>query len=224
MNPNAEHRKRMRQRVLKKGLEGFEDYQLLELLLCYSIPRKDTRPLAKELLAEFHGLSGVLDAHPRELMGQDGVGENTAVFLHSLPETFKRYESSKFERANKKINSTSLAGDYIQGLCKKETYEVFYLVCLDAQKRVISADKIADGTLDQAPVYTRNIVEAALRNRAHSVILAHNHPGGTARPSRADVEVTGRVKEALDTIGVTVVDHIISAGDRYVSFVEEDLL
>jgi DNA repair protein RadC len=224
MNPNAEHRKRMRQQVLKKGLEGFEDYQLLELLLCYSIPRKDTKPLAKRLLADFHGFAGVLDANPQELMRLEGVGESTAVFLHSLPEAFKRYESSKFEVKKKKINSTSLAGDYIRVLCKKETYEVFYLICLDAQKRVIATEKIAKGTLDQAPVYTRNIVEAALRNRAHSVILAHNHPGGTARPSRADVEVTGRLKDALGTIGVSVVDHIISAGDRYVSFVEEDLL
>jgi len=123
-----------------------------------------------------------------------------------------------------KLDSSSKAGDYAISLFAGRTYEAFYVLCLDSQNRVNYAALVQEGTITEAPVYPRLVVEAVLRHKASSVILAHNHPGGSMQPSRADIEVTGRIGSALEPISVKVVDHIIVAGDRYFSFKENGLL
>lgn len=217
------HRDRVKNRFLREGLDSFEQHQVLELLLFYSIPRRDTNKLAHTLINKYGSLSAVFEADPVDLMTVPGIGKNSAVLLSLIPSLARVYFKDKW--GNKpKLNSTTKAGEYLVSLFSGRLYEVFYVICLDAQNRVNHSCLVHEGTIDQAPVYPRLIVEAALRHQARSVILAHNHPGGTLEPSAADLSVTGEIAAALETISVNVLDHIIVAGDSYISFADRGLL
>ncbi|MBA1335388.1 MAG: UPF0758 family protein [Firmicutes bacterium] len=217
------HRKRVKDRYLAEGLDAFEDHQVLEMLLFYCIPRKDTNELAHRMIREFGSLAGLFEADPKDISRRCGVSENTAILVSLIPSLARRYFKGKW--GDKPVlNASSKAGEYCVSLFAGRTYEAFFAICLDAQKRVNYAALVQEGTLTEAPVYPRLIVEAALRHQASSVILAHNHPGGSMQPSKADVEVTGRITQALETISVNVVDHIIVAGERYFSFKENGLI
>lgn len=217
------HRKRVKDRYLAEGLDAFEDHQVLELLLFYCIPRKDTNELAHRMIREFGSLAGLFEADPKDISRRCGVSENTAILVSLIPPLARRYFTAKWGD-KPALNSSSKAGEYCVSLFAGRTYEAFYAICLDAQNRVNYAALVQEGTLTEAPVYPRLIVEAALRHQASSVILAHNHPGGSMQPSRADAEVTRRVTSALEPISVNVVDHIIVAGERYFSFKENGLI
>ena len=211
------HRERIRQRVLKHGLEGFEDHQVLEFLLFYSVPVKDTNELAHKLLERFGSLAGVLDASPSELGLVDGIGEKSALLLSVLPDIFSRYSNSRNNK-KQKVTSISQAGEYAVNLMRGKNYETFYLVGLDIHKKITHAIKISEGTLDEAPAYPRKIVEAALSCNADSVFVVHNHPGGSVLPSDADVKLTSKIKFALAGVDIILQDHIIVADDEYLSF------
>jgi len=217
------HRSRLKNRFLEDGLDGFQDHQILELLLFYAIPRKDTNELAHSLINQYGSLSGVLEADPKDLAKTAGLGGNSAILLALIPSLARLYLKDRWgTRPN--IDSTARAGEYVLTLCSGRTYEVFYVICLDAQHKVIYPALVHEGTIDQAPVYPRIIVETALRHKAHSVILAHNHPGGSPTPSPQDIEVTKRIQIALEPISISVLDHIIAAGEAYVSCAEKGLL
>ncbi|MDD4169197.1 MAG: DNA repair protein RadC [Desulfotomaculaceae bacterium] len=222
-NLHAGHRQRVKARYLAEGLDDFEDHQVLELILFYCIPIRDTNELAHRILNEFGSLAGVLEADPRELCRRCGVSENTAVLISLIPPLARRYFKAKWG-GKPELNSSSKAGEYVVSLFIGRTYEVFYVICLDAQNRVNYAALVQEGTINEAAVYPRLIVEAALRHQANCVILAHNHPGGTLRPSDADIQVTKKIVTALGTIAVHVADHIIVAGESYYSFAENGLL
>lgn len=217
------HRERLKNRFLTEGLDGFEQHQILELLLFYVIPRKDTNPLAHQLIARYGSLAGVLEADPKDLASTSGVGSNTAVLLSIIPSLARIYFKDKW--GDKPIlNSVSKAGEYTVPLFTGRNYETFYVICLDAQCRANYAAMVHEGSINEAPVYPRIIVETALRHQANSVILAHNHPGGSLKPSNADIEVTKRITVALGAISIRVVDHIVVAGDRYFSFADKGLI
>jgi DNA repair protein RadC len=217
------HRKRVKARYLKEGLDSFEDHQVLEFLLFYCIPMKDTNELAHKMLSEFGSLAGIFEADPKDICRRCGVSENTAILLSLIPPLTRRYFKGKW--GDKPVlSSSSKAGEYAVSLFVGRTYEVFYVICLDSQNRVNYAVPVHEGTINETPVYPRIIVEAVLRHQASSVILAHNHPGGSMRPSDADLQITKRITAALEAISVHVVDHIIVAGDRYFSFAEKGLL
>ncbi|WP_075366667.1 RadC family protein [Desulfosporosinus metallidurans] len=217
------HRSRLKNRFIEEGLDAFEDHQILELLLFYAIPRKDTNELAHSLINKYGSLSGVLEADPKDLAKTSGLGENSAILLALIPSLARIYLKDRWG-TRPTLDSTAKAGEYVQTLCSGRTYEVFYVICLDAQHRVIYPALVHEGTIDQAPVYPRLIVETALRHKAQSVILAHNHPGGTPIPSPQDIEVTKRIQVALEQISISVLDHIIAAGEQYVSCAEKGLL
>lgn len=217
------HRDRVKNRFLNEGLDHFEDHQVLEFLLFYSIPVRDTNELAHTLIRRYGSLSAVLEADVEDLMTVPGIGKNSAVLLSLIPSLSRRYFKDKWGD-KPQLNSSSKAGEYLISLFAGRSYEFFYLICLDAQNRVNHAALIHEGTIDQAAVYPRLIVEAALRHQSHSVILSHNHPGGTLRPSASDIEVTKIIKNALDPISIRVIDHIIVAGDRYFSFADNDMI
>lgn len=217
------HRERLKNRFLTEGLDGFEQHQILELLLFYVIPRKDTNPIAHQLIEKYGSLAAVLEADPKDLASISGIGNNTAVLLSLIPSLARIYFKDKW-RDKPLLNSSSKAGEYMVSLFAGRNYEVFYVICLDAQNRVNYAALVHEGTINEAPVYPRLIVETALRHQANSVILAHNHPGGTLQPSSADIEVTKRITAALDAISISVVDHIIVAGDRHLSLAEKGLI
>lgn len=217
------HRKRVKNRFLEEGLDAFADHQVLELLLFFSIPQKDTNEIAHDLINKYGSLSGVFEADPKDLATTPGVGENTAALLSLIPSVTRRYFIDRWG-ARPLLDSTSKAGEYVVSLCAGRTYEVFYVICLDAQCRVIYPALAHEGTINQAPVYPRVIVETALRHKAHSVILAHNHPGGSTNPSRQDIEATQNIKNALNAISISIVDHIIASGGNYTSFAEKGII
>jgi len=217
------HRQRVKARYLSEGLDAFEDHQVLEMLLFYCIPMRDTNELAHKMIREFGSLATLFEADPKDICRRCGVSENTAVLLSLIPPLSRRYFKGKWGE-KPVLNSSSKAGQYAVSLFVGRTYEAFYLICLDAQNRVNHAALVHEGTINEAPVYPRMIVEAALRHQASSVILAHNHPGGSLKPSQADIEVTKRVSTALASISISVVDHIIVAGDKYASFAEMGLM
>jgi len=217
------HRKRLKERFLKEGLDSFEQHQVLELLLFFSIPRRDTNEIAHALLNKFGSLSGVFEADPEDLKKVVGIGENSAFLLSLIPDLSRRYFNDKW-RDKPELNSSSKAGQYAITLFMGRIYEVFYVICLDSQNRVNYAEMVHEGTINESPVYPRLIVETALRHKANSVILAHNHPGGSLSPSAADIEATRKIVAALEAISIKVVDHIIVCGGKYVSFAEQGLL
>ncbi len=217
------HRQRVKTRYLTEGLDAFEDHQVLEMLLFFCIPMKDTNELAHKMLKEFGSLSGLFEADPKDICRRCGVSENTAILLTMIPSLARRYFKGKW--GDKPVlNSSSKAGEYAVSLFAGRTYEAFFVICLDAQNRVNYSALVHEGTINEAPVYPRVIVEAALRHQANSVILAHNHPGGTLQPSSADLEITKRIVAALEAISINVTDHIVVAGDRYISFAEKGLI
>lgn len=217
------HRQRVKSRYIAEGLDHFQDHEVLELLLFYCIPMKDTNELAHNMLREFGSLAAILEADPKDISRRCGLSENTAILLSLIPPVSRRYLQDKW--GDKPILSTSsLAGEYAVSLFVGRIYEAFYLICLDAQNRINNAALVHEGTINESSVYPRIIVEKALRHQANSVILAHNHPGGTMDPSQADLEVTRKISAALAAISIHVSDHIIVAGERYFSFAENGLL
>lgn len=217
------HRQRVKNRYLNEGLDAFEDHQVLEMLLFYCIPMKDTNELAHKMIREFGSLAGLFEADPKDICCRCGVSENTAIFVSVIPSLARRYFKIKWGQ-KPVLNSSTMAGEYAVTLFAGRTYEAFFVICLDAQNGVNNAALVHEGTINEAPVYPRIIVETALRHQANSVILAHNHPGGSLQPSREDVEVTRRIATALNAISIKVVDHIVVAGGRYTSFAEKGLI
>jgi DNA repair protein RadC len=193
------------------------------MMLFYSIPMKDTNELAHRMINEFGSLSGLFEAHPEEIVKRCNVTHNTAILVSMVPSLARRYFKDKWGD-KPLLNSSSKAGEFAVSLFAGRTYEAFFVICLDSQNRVNHAALVHEGTINEAPVYPRIIAETALRHQANSVILAHNHPGGTLQPSIADIEVTKRIKAALEAMSISVVDHIIVAGEVYASFAEKGLI
>lgn len=213
------HRDRLRARYIKDGLDSFEDHQVLELLLFYSIGRKDTNEIAHRLLKEFGSLSNVFEASAEELMRVDGIGENSAVLISCISGLFRRYNQSLMDK-NPRIETTGGAMIYAKSLLTGRKYENLYVICMDGKGEIIHSKKIAEGTLDEVSAYPRKIVESALQSKAHSVILAHNHPGGPALPSEADLVVTRKAAKALALVDIDLRDHIIVGKDNVISLKE----
>lgn len=222
-NVHQGHRQRVKTRFLTEGLDGFEDHQVLEMLLFFSIPMKDTNELAHKMLNEFGSLAGLFEADPKDICKRCGVSENTAVLVSLIPSLSRRYFNRRW--GDKPVlNSSSKAGEYAVSLFAGRTYEVFFVICLDSQNKVNYAALVHEGTINESPVYPRLIVETVLRHQANSVILAHNHPGGSLQPSHEDMAITKKIASALEPISVQVMDHIIVAGDKYMSFKERALI
>ena len=222
-NVHTGHRQRVKERYLSEGLDAFEDHQVLELVLFYAVPRADTNALAHSMIKEFGSLSGLFEANAKDIARRCNVTINIAILVSLIPSLSRRYFLGKWGD-KPVINSSSKAGEYAVSLLTGRTYEVFYVICLDNQNRVNHADMVNEGTINEAAVYPRLIVETSLRHQANSVILAHNHPGGSLTPSMADINITKKIITALDSISIKVLDHIIVAGDKYTSFAEKGLL
>jgi DNA repair protein RadC len=211
-------------RFLKEGLDSFEDHQVLELLLFQAVPRRDTNPLAHNLMKRFGSLSAVLEADPKDLASIEGVGENAAAFLSMIPQVTRRYFHDRVKHSRKPLNSSESAAEYLVPLMAGRSEEVFYLICLDSRLKVLYPALISEGTVKDALVHPRKVVESAVRHKAASVILAHNHPAGSVTPSAHDHKLTRSLVQALGGINVQVVDHVIVAGELIYSFSREGTL
>ena len=209
--------------MLEQRLDSFDDHNVLELLLFYALPRQDTNPLAHALLDHFGNLEAVFEAPLEELVKVPGIGENAATLLKLIPAVSRRYEMCKND-FSEILDSTTKAGDYLAARYLFERDEVVYIVCLDAKRRVICCKALFRGDVNSAEVSVRKIAELALVKNASAIILSHNHTSGIALPSREDERTTKRVKDALEPMGITLLDHIIVAGDDYISMAESGLL
>lgn len=219
MSIHEGHRQRLRDRFRAEGLENFTEREVLDLLLFYCLPRKDTTPLAQSLLDHFGSLAQVLEASPEEMEKVAGVGKNVSTFL-TLTTALERYFQRNRPGKNVILTNTDMCGNYLQPFFRGLRNETVFLLCLDAKCKVLCCKKVGEGSVNSAAVPIRRIVELALGVNATTVVLAHNHPSGLALPSGDDVQTTLRVAKALDAVEVILADHIVVADDDFVSLAQ----
>ncbi len=217
------HRERLRQSFLEHGLSGMNDINALELLLFYAVPRRDTNELAHLLLQHFGSLDGVFSASAEELCEVEGIGAYAASLLTLVPEIMKKSRLSK-SREIRQIRSSDDAGEYLLPYFMNERDEVVYLLCLDSKRAVICCAEMGRGVVNAVDASVRRIVEKALKVKACSVIIAHNHPDGLALPSREDDLFTKCLYNALETVGIRLEDHIIVADEDYISIADTGMM
>ena len=210
------------ERFRNEGLDHFDQVQVLELLLFYCIPRRDTNELAHTLINRFGSVSRVMNASIEELMQVPGVGKNTATFLHLAKEAGRYYQVDS-TRKGALMNDIEDCGKFLLPYFIGRQKETVFLLCLNANCNVICCREIGEGELNAAVISPRRVVEIALAEKASTVVLAHNHPSGVALPSPEDVMVTQRLAAALAAVDVTLFDHLIVADDDYVSLVQSGL-
>ena len=210
------HRARVRERALKSGLEAFADYELLELLLFYSIERIDTKPLAKRLIDRFGTLGDVFAAEAAQLREFE-IDQRTLVLFRTVREAGRRLALAEVKDMPVLGNWQQLL-DYCHAALAHEKTEQFRILFLD-RKNVLIADEVQQrGTIDHTPVYPREVVKRALELGAAALILVHNHPSGDPKPSREDIEMTKEVRRAAEALGISIHDHLVIGRKGHASF------
>ncbi|MFA9381953.1 MAG: RadC family protein [Acetanaerobacterium sp.] len=217
------HRERVKRRFEESGLDSFSDHNILELLLFYVVPRRDTNEAAHRLMERFGSLSAVLDAPVQEISEVVGVGKNAAVYLRLFSQVARAYFNDKLKEGIV-LDSSDRVGEYLIPKYVGIMHELVLLVCLDSKSKVLSCTAVMEGTINATQVSVRKIVETAVRNNAAAVILSHNHPSGLAIPSRDDIATTMKIQQALALISVTLVDHVIVADNDWVSLRDSSYL
>lgn len=217
------HRERLRARFAEHGLDSFNELNALELLLCYAIPRRDTNEIAHRLLDAFGSLSGVFQASMQELTSVPGIGENAATLILMVPQIVKKAHVSKAKETKIIRNSTD-AGNYLLPYFLDEPDEIVMMLCLDNKRAVICCREMGRGVVNCVDANIRRMVETALKVKATTVIVAHNHPNGVALPSREDDNFTRTLYRSLGLLGITLEDHIIVANDEFVSLADSGIM
>ncbi len=210
------HRKRIKEKFIEHGLDPFSDVNVLEFLLFFSVPRKDTNELAHKLLDHFGSLHDVFNASFYQLCEVEGVNYSSAVLISLISQLSRRIEISKTSNL-KTIKDINEAADYFISRFKNQQHESLFMMCLDAKRNIISCKEMASGSTTAASVDVRKLVEFAVTSRAAYVIISHNHPGGSVYPSAEDQSLTRNLNMAFRYIGIYFEDHIIVAGDNYTS-------
>ena len=224
------HRERIKEKFLKNGIDGFAEYEILELLLTHCIPRKDTKPIAKELLNKFKSLDNVFKADFDKLSAVDGLGKNSIAFLKligDLPSIIYKDELKNKKLVDKetlKISNKDILLKYLRNKIGYEEIEKFYVLYLSSSNEVIEFEENSVGTLDRSSVYPREIYKKIINLNAKSVILAHNHPSDNITPSKCDIELTNEIAKGLKNFGALLIEHIIITKNSYFSFLEEGLI
>lgn len=219
-NPHAHHRQRMRDRATKNGFEDFADHELLEMLLHQTIPRVDTNPTAHALLEAFGSIKGVLDASISDLCRVNGIGQTSALQLKLTIELLRRYEKDSLERRTI-YNTLGGIVRFLFPCFLGKDVETLYMMMLNNRMNLIKCEKISEGTVNCTDSSVRKITELALAHKASNVILAHNHPNGLTTPSSADLEMTDTLNNHLQTLDVTLVEHIVFAERRYMPIMRQ---
>lgn len=208
MADHTGHRQRMKTEFLSRGLEGWPDHRVLELLLFYAVPQGDVNGLAHELVERFGSLAGVLDASVEELQKVKGVGEHTAVLLRMLPTLLGRYQASR-TRLSDVINSPEDAYPWLEPYFFGARNEMVYVLCLDGKRQVLGVRKAAEGSIQMAEMNARRIAEEAMGLRSARIYVAHNHVSNLAVPSQADWLATDTLRAILAPIGIELIDHLV---------------
>jgi DNA repair protein RadC len=219
------HRRRLRERFLKSGLDGFADYEVVELLLTLAVPRSDVKSPAKALIARFGNLRAVLDAPIDELRAVDGIGSVTPTALKIIKAAATLYLQQASEGRDSLADASRLA-DFWRMRIGALPNEVFQVAYLDSSYRVLrdGVETLEEGTIDRAAVFPRRVMESALRRGAAALVLAHNHPNGHTAPSEHDKMLTRAIVLAAETVGVRIVDHLIVSATETYSFRKAGLL
>ena len=216
------HRERLRNRVRKHGLESLEDHEKLEYLLYPFIPRRDTNPIAHELLETFGTFKQVLDAEASDLAAVKGMTENAAIYLHTLPEVMSAYILSE---KGSRLHGTRDCAEYLIARIGGRKEEHFLVIYLEEGGRILMTEEISTNRRREVVVDRDRIVRNAVKYGAKYVVLGHNHPNGTIAPSEEDVEATNRIVQALGVVNIKLGDHLIVSGCEYYSMmVQGDLV
>ena len=221
--PHGGHRQRLREKFIDSGLSGFHDYEAVELLLTFAIPRRDVKPLAKALLKEFKGLRGVIDASHEELSAFPGIGDNAAVLIRLVKETGKSYFKERIA-GKSAIGSAKDVVEFLSYELAGERVEKFMAIYMNAKNEIEGFETLHEGTLHQTAVYPRKVIEQAFKHNARSLIFVHNHPSGDSTPSKADIKLTGELEKAANAVDIIVHDHIVIGRSSHYSFKDTGLM
>lgn len=211
---HKDHRKHTKDRFLSEGLDGFEPHNVLELLLFYSIPQRDTNETAHMLINRFGSLSAVFDAPYDDLLTVPGISDHSATLIKLIPAVSRRYAIEKNSKATR-LSSIEDIGKYLVARYLGVTEETVLLLLLDNKFGLIDCVKVHEGSVNSSAITMRKLIETALFKRASMVVLAHNHPSGVAIPSSDDLFTTQQVKRAFDLVEIGMLAHIIVAGDTF---------
>lgn len=221
------HRSRIIEKYLKTGIEAFADYEIVEFLLTYAIPRKDTKPIAKDLLKEYKTLENILNKDFDELMSTkiNGLGKNSIAFLKLIGDIATRLYRDKLDFSDiTKISNKETLINFIRANIGYEKVEKFFVLYLSNSNTLLECQEEFSGTLDQSAIYPREIYKNILKYNAKAIIIAHNHPSGSLRPSRSDINITEEIAKGLKSFGAVLLEHIIITDNSYFSFLEEGLI
>lgn len=215
------HRQRLKNRWQKVGLQGFEDHEILELLLSYALPRVDTKPLAKTMIQASGSLDGVWRQNIERLMGFEGMGQHSAILLHLVGQLMSK---PRQKLKGVRLTSPSDVGDYFLRILGSAPEEHMYLVLVDQKNSVIEVVECEHGIENRAQIYTKRILRTCLDHFATGVILIHNHPAGQPEFSQQDIKFTKHVQQALLAVEIRLLDHLLITPEVTVSMKEEGLL
>lgn len=222
-NPNQGHRQRLREKFLKKGLDGFHDYEIIELLLTLGTPRSDCKQPAKDALKKFGSLRDVLEADPKDLKTIKGIGDKNIFGLKLSQDVARRYLSDRLIDKDY-IQSSNDVLEYLQHKLRDKNKEVFMAIYLNGRNQILKMDELFEGTLNTSAVYPREVVKRALDNHAAALVFVHNHPSGNPKPSQDDISITKKLSDAAKAIDISVHDHLIIAGNDVYSFADHGLI
>ncbi|MEE8573917.1 MAG: DNA repair protein RadC [Thermodesulfobacteriota bacterium] len=215
-SPHAGHRKRLRDKFIASGLASLHDYEAVELLLTYALPRRDVKPLAKALINRFKGLRGIFDAHPEELQGVNGISEQTVALIKLVKELNSAYLEEKIKGTDV-VSKPEDVIDYLSHTLSGEKIEKFMALYLNSKNEVMGIETLHEVTLNQTAVYPRTVLEQAFKHNARSIIFVHNHPSGDATPSKKDIKLTNDLEKAAKSVDILVHDHLIIGKNRHYS-------
>jgi len=222
-NSTIGHRQRLRERFLNSGLQGFHDYEVIELLLTLGTPRSDCKQAAKDALKKFGSLNAVLEADPKELQEINGIGPNNVFGLKLSQTVARRYLADRII-GNNIVTSSDEVLDYLKHNLRDKKQEIFSVIYLNGRNEIIGMEELFHGSLTNSAVYPREVVKKVLKQNAAALIFVHNHPSGNLNPSQEDIKITKKLKDAVATIDVKVHDHLIIAGNNYYSFADNNIL
>lgn len=217
------HRKRLRRKFAESGIDSLQDYEKLELLLTFAIPRKDVKPVGKKLLDKFGTISRVMDSGIEELKKIDGLGEQSAVLIKLARELSTIYFGENIKERDL-LKSPRSVVDYCRMKLGALENESFMVIFLDTKNRLIDHKVISEGSVNNVPIYPRKLIKIALDLNATGIILVHNHPSGNSEPSRVDKEITESIIQISGELEIRVLDHIIVSQTGYFSFLENNLV
>ena len=222
MNDHKGHRERVKKKFLKDGLDSFADHEVLEFLLFFGIARVNTNLIAHHLVERFGDLNGVLNADIADLSAVEGIGEHSATLIKLSAAIAGRYIMGKACK-NGAFSDLSAMGEYLVGRFLGESSEKLYMLMLDSKGKLVCEQCILEGSLNSVGAPINLIVNKAIKNDSANIVLAHNHPSGSVRPSDRDRDTTARLKYLLEQSGIKLVEHFVIAGNLYCPIINSEI-